>query len=67
MDDAGILALLFRDGFTSRREAGGFSGRGVGLAAVAAEAGRLGGDVALENDPGRGTQLLVTVPLDRYS
>ena len=64
MDDAKILDLLFRDGLTSRREAGDLSGRGVGLAAVRAEAARLGGSAELENDPGRGTRVVVMVPLD---
>lgn len=63
MDDAAILELLFRDGFSSRREVGDLSGRGVGLAAVRAEAERLGGSAALANDPGRGMALIVTVPL----
>jgi len=67
MDDAAILNLLFRDGFTSRRVAGELSGRGVGLSAVRAEAERLGGHVVLENHPGRGTRLVVAAPLDRQS
>lgn len=62
MEDAAILMLLFRDGFTSRRVAGDLSGRGVGLAAVRAEAERLGGTVTLQNQPGKGTTLIVTVP-----
>ena len=40
MDDAALEELLFRDGFSSRREVGDLSGRGVGLAAVRAEAER---------------------------
>jgi len=62
MDDAAILTLLFRDGFTSRRVPGDLSGRGVGLAAVRAEVERLGGTVALLNHPGHGTRLVVTLP-----
>jgi ABC-type amino acid transport substrate-binding protein/signal transduction histidine kinase len=65
MDDAAILDLVFRDGFTSRRVAGELSGRGVGLSAVRAEAERLGGRVFLENRPDRGTRLVVDVPLGR--
>jgi ABC-type amino acid transport substrate-binding protein/signal transduction histidine kinase len=67
MDDDAILELLFRDGFSSRQEAGDISGRGVGLAAVKAEAARLDGNVELENDPGRGTRLIVAVPVDRQA
>ncbi|MHC1788724.1 transporter substrate-binding domain-containing protein [Solidesulfovibrio sp.] len=63
MDDAAILELLFRDGFTSRREVGDLSGRGVGLAAVRAEARDLGGSVSVINNPGRGLRLCVVVPL----
>ena len=64
MDDAAILRLVFRDGFTSRRVAGDLSGRGVGLAAVWAEAARLGGTVELENNPGRGSRFVIEVPLE---
>ncbi len=67
MDDAAIVELVFRDGFTALRVAGELSGRGMGLAAVRAEAERLGGRVLLENHPGRGTRLVVTAPLDRQS
>ena len=65
MDDAAILELLFRDGLSSRREVGDLSGRGVGLAAVRAEAEVLGGSVRIVNNPGRGMRLLVAVPLDQ--
>lgn len=64
MEEETVLGLLFRDGFTTRRQPGEISGRGVGLAAVRAEAERLGGTVRLESDPGRGARLVVLVPLD---
>lgn len=63
MDDTAICALVFRDGFTSRRVAGDLSGRGVGLSAVRAEAEALHGHVRLENLPQAGTRLLIEVPL----
>jgi chemotaxis protein histidine kinase CheA len=63
MDDAAVTELLFRDGFSSRRNVGELSGRGVGLAAVRAEAQRLGGAAVLISEPGRGTRLRVEVPL----
>lgn len=63
MDDAAVIELLFRDGFSSRRSVGALSGRGVGLAAVRAEAKRLGGLAVLAGEPGRGTRLRVEVPL----
>ena len=64
LDDVRTLELLFYDGFTTRRTAGAISGRGVGLAAVRAEAERLGGGVVLETTPGQGTRLMVTIPLE---
>jgi ABC-type amino acid transport substrate-binding protein len=63
MDEAAVLALLFRDGFTTRRQAGVVSGRGMGLAAVRAEVDRLGGDVVMDNRPGQGVRLVVSIPL----
>jgi len=65
MDDDAILELLFRDGLSSRREVGDLSGRGVGMAAVRAEAEVLGGSVRIVNNPGRGMRLIVAVPLDQ--
>ncbi|BAH76361.1 putative sensor histidine kinase [Solidesulfovibrio magneticus RS-1] len=63
MDDAAVIELLFRDGFSSRRSVGELSGRGVGLAAVRAEAQHLGGAAVLISEPGRGSRLRVEVPL----
>jgi ABC-type amino acid transport substrate-binding protein len=63
MDEAAVLELLFRDGFSTRRQVGEISGRGVGLAAVRAEVERLGGRVNVENRPGRGMRLVLTIPL----
>jgi ABC-type amino acid transport substrate-binding protein len=63
MDEAAVTDLLFRDGFSSRRTVGDLSGRGVGLAAVRAEADRCGGTAFLINDPGRGLRLCLTIPL----
>jgi HPt (histidine-containing phosphotransfer) domain-containing protein len=54
--------LALRAGLTTRSEATMFSGRGEGLAAVQAEAHRLGGRVVLSSSPGRGTTVRVEVP-----
>ena len=63
MDEAAVTELLFRDGFSTRQAVGELSGRGVGLAAVRAEAERLGGVVGIRSEPGRGTRLRVEIPL----
>jgi chemotaxis protein histidine kinase CheA/CheY-like chemotaxis protein len=59
------LRLLFRPGFSTRLEVTELSGRGVGLDAVASVAARAGGSVALDSLAGRGTTVVVEVPVAR--
>ena len=63
MSDEEVLALVFRDGMSTRNAANRFSGRGVGLAAVLSETRKLGGDVVIRTVAGKGTQFLFTLPL----
>ncbi|HYJ11432.1 MAG TPA: ATP-binding protein, partial [Polyangiaceae bacterium] len=57
-------AALFSDEFSTRDGATTTSGRGVGLAAVQAEAERMSGRVLVESQPGRGTLFRVFVAAD---
>jgi chemotaxis protein histidine kinase CheA len=57
-----LLALVFRPGFTTRRNVTATSGRGVGLDAVAALVREVGGDVTVESWPTKGTRFVVTLP-----
>lgn len=59
------LRLLFMPGFSTRHEVTELSGRGVGLDAVASVAGRAGGFAALDSNPGRGTTVVIEVPVAR--
>lgn len=59
-----LLRLLFRPGFTTRKEVSTFSGQGVGLDAVATIVHRLGGDVDIESTPGRGTAIILRLPMN---
>jgi len=59
------VQLLFRPGFSTRAAASDVSGRGVGLDAVAAAVHRIGGRVDLDTVPGKGTTLVLEVPLAR--
>ncbi len=63
MSDEDVIALVFRDGMSTRNAANRFSGRGVGLAAVLSETRKLGGDVVIRTVAGKGTQFLFTLPL----
>jgi len=55
--------LLFMPGFSSKAEVSALSGRGVGLDVVRREIAALGGRVAIESVPGRGTTFTIALPL----
>lgn len=57
------IRLLLRGGVTTTRAATEMSGRGVGLDAVRAAMARLGGEFAITSTPGRGTVVVLDVPV----
>ncbi|MFL6193643.1 MAG: response regulator [Thermoanaerobaculia bacterium] len=59
------LRLLFAPGFSTRKQVSEISGRGVGLDVVAAAASRVGGEVFVETELGRGTTFTLDVPVAR--
>lgn len=63
MDDRAVSRLVLAQGLSTAGQADETSGRGVGLAAVMEEVQRLGGDMIIESDPGRGTTFSLRVPL----
>ena len=60
-----LIALLFQDGVSTRSEATETSGRGVGLSALQAVVGSLGGRIEVESQPGSGTRFELQFPLER--
>ncbi|MGD9252456.1 MAG: response regulator [Holophagae bacterium] len=60
-----LLQLVCEPGFSTRSEASELSGRGIGLDAVAAAVGSIGGDLWLESEVGRGTSVTVEIPAAR--
>lgn len=63
-DDAALLELLCRPGFSTRDEADTTSGRGVGMDIVRKiVVDGLGGELSLETKEGRGTSFVLRVPL----
>jgi two-component system chemotaxis sensor kinase CheA len=62
-DMRGLLDLLCASGFSTREQADRASGRGVGMAVVRSTVRELGGLLALDTAPGRGTTFRVTLPL----
>lgn len=57
-----LSALIFESGFSTRQDVSAISGRGLGLAIVREKIERLGGQVSVRSESGRGATFLVTVP-----
>ena len=62
-DTRALLDVLCASGFSTRDEADRASGRGVGMAVVRGTVRELGGVLAVETEPGRGTTFRITLPL----
>jgi signal transduction histidine kinase len=62
LPDSEKLALIFREGFTTRDRAGMVSGRGIGLALAARCLADLGGHVSVTSEVGKGTCFTITLP-----
>lgn len=63
LPEAEALKLIFEPGFSTAREAGELSGRGVGLDVVRSNLMDLGGDLSVASRVGQGTCLALSVPL----
>jgi len=58
-----LLDIIFQPGFSTRSAATAISGRGVGMDIVKSVVVRLGGTVRLQSEPGRGTTVVLDLPL----
>lgn len=63
MSDRDTLELIFLPGFSTALEITSISGRGVGMDVVRTNIGRIGGTVTISSQPGRGTTLMIRIPL----
>jgi two-component system, chemotaxis family, sensor kinase CheA len=63
LDARSLLDIICASGFSTRSEADRASGRGVGMAVVRGTVEDLGGSLALDTAPGRGTTFRITLPL----
>ena len=61
-DGAAVRRLAFLPGLSTRSDVSEISGRGVGLDAVKAAVERLGGTVSLTSTPGKGTEVVLSIP-----
>jgi chemosensory pili system protein ChpA (sensor histidine kinase/response regulator) len=60
-----LLALIFRDAFSTAPSVSHVSGRGVGLSAVQEEVRTMGGRIVLKSAADRGSVFTVTIPRPR--
>jgi ligand-binding sensor domain-containing protein/signal transduction histidine kinase len=60
--DAPLSALVFAQGLSSREDTTAISGRGVGMAALAAQVRALGGEIDITSTAGQGTTVRLTLP-----
>lgn len=58
-----VNSLIFFPGFSTAERITDISGRGVGMDVVKESIEELGGTLQLHSAPGRGTQILITLPL----
>lgn len=63
LDDNELVEFLMLPGFTLRSTVTDISGRGVGLDAVRAMVAQVRGTVRIEHAPGRGTKVILQLPL----
>jgi two-component system, chemotaxis family, sensor kinase CheA len=64
LNDGTIVRRLLLGGVSTSARASQISGRGVGLDVARDAAKRLGGDVSIESEPGRGAAVTLRVPSD---
>jgi two-component system chemotaxis sensor kinase CheA len=58
-----LLEIIFQPGFSTRSSTTDISGRGVGMDIVKSVVVRLGGTVRIQSEPGRGTTVVLDLPL----
>ncbi len=63
MDEAAVLELVCRPGFSTKVEISGVSGRGVGMDVVKRAMDEVGGTLVIETAPGQGTCFRMVLPL----
>ncbi|NNM66839.1 MAG: hypothetical protein HKM06_02380 [Spirochaetales bacterium] len=62
LDEQGLLAFLFRQGFSTAAEVSDVSGRGIGLSAVKHAVDALHGSIRVLTRPGKGTTFEIIIP-----
>lgn len=60
--DAEVMEQIFRPGISTAKNVSEFSGRGVGMDSVRSEIRKLGGNISVKSEPGKGTSFYIELP-----
>ena len=63
LTDPEAMDLIFQPGFSTAKQVGKYSGRGVGMDVVKTNVEQMNGSISIESEPGRGTCVTLSVPL----
>jgi len=63
ISDKAALQLIFHAGLSTAEKVSNLSGRGVGMDVVRTEIEKVGGNVDISSEPGKGTTLRIRIPL----
>ena len=58
-----LLHLILLPGFSTAEEVSTFSGRGIGMHALASSVNELGGSIEIDSRPGKGTTFSIAIPV----
>lgn len=58
-----LVAALFADGLSTRQQASDVSGRGVGMSAIKEACKKMGGEITVLSQKGKGTTVRCTIPV----
>jgi two-component system chemotaxis sensor kinase CheA len=62
LDNRGVMALIFKPGFSTREEVSMDAGRGVGMDVVARSVYAVGGKIGVATNPGKFTRFKIALP-----
>ena len=63
MDSAELLEMIFRPGFSTKKEVSDVSGRGIGMNIVQDTVRRLTGSIRIDSEKGQGTRFMLSLPV----
>jgi two-component system, chemotaxis family, sensor kinase CheA len=63
LSDEEIFSFIYHPGFSTSEKVSQISGRGVGMDVVATEIKKIGGDIIINSEKGKGTNIILNLPI----